>query len=191
MKIEQRFSIGAPPDRVWAFLTDPYQVTGCLPGAAITERVDDRTYLGTITVKVGPITAGYKGKIRFERLDREGWEAELIGQGQDVKGKGGAEMRMRSRLVPKDGGTEVVLASEVAISGLLAQMGRGMIESVSGQIFQQFAAAVRERLEAAPGLSPAGAPAAAPAVDALSLGAKAVGQTMGKVVRRILGGEEK
>ncbi|MBI3030099.1 MAG: SRPBCC family protein [Candidatus Rokubacteria bacterium] len=191
MKIEQRFFLNAPPDRVWAFLTDLQQVASCLPGAAITEQVDDRTYAGTITVKVGPITAGYKGKIRFERLDPAQREAELVGQGQDVKGKGGAEMRMQSRLLPRDGGTEVVLASEVAISGLLAQMGRGMIESVSGQIFEQFAAAVRERLEAAPGSRAAGAQEAKP-LDALSLGAKAAGQAMGKAVRRILGrGEEK
>lgn len=186
MKIEQKFFLNAPPDRVWAFLTDPHQVASCLPGAAISEQVDDRTYLGTITVKVGLITASYKGKIRFERLDAAQWEAELVGQGQDVKGKGGAEMRMQSRLVPRDGGTEVVLASEVAISGLLAQMGRGMIESVSGQIFQQFAAAVREKLEG----GQSGEREAKP-LDALSLGAKAAGQAMGKAVRRLLGGEER
>lgn len=189
MKIEQRFSIGAPPDRVWAFLTDPYQVASCLPGAAITEKVDERTYLGTITVKVGPVTASYKGKIRFERLDAGQWEAELVGQGQDVKGKGGAEMRMRSRLRSKDGGTEVTVASEVNISGILAQMGRGMIESVSNQIFQQFAAAMQQKLEGGSGQEGAqAAPSEAKQLDALSLGAKAVGQTMGRAVRRLLGG---
>ena len=193
MKTEQKFSLNAPPDRVWAFLTDPYQVASCLPGAAIVGKVDDRTYLGTITVKVGPVSASYKGKIRFERLDPQRWEAELVGQGQDIKGKGGAEMRMQSRLQPKDGGTEVMVASEVNISGILAQMGRGMIESVSNQIFQQFATAMQQKLEGAAGSSQQGAQATGSEgrpLDALSMGSRAVGKAMGRAVRRLLGGGE-
>jgi len=192
LRIEQTIALDAPPDRVWAFLTDPYEVASCLPGAAITEQVDDRTYRGTITVKVGPVTAGYRGTIRFARLDRATWEAELVGQGQDVKGKGGAEMRMQSRLRPTDGGTEVTVASEVSISGILAQLGRGMIESVSAQIFKQFAAAMQRKLAAPSGAGPESTPAPPPEdkpLDALSLGAKAVGETMGRAVKRLLGEE--
>ncbi len=144
MTSEETFIVDAPPDRVWEFLTDPYQVATCLPGAAITEQVDDHTFLGTIKVKVGPITAGYNGQVTFERLDRERWEADLVGKGRDAKG--GAEMRMRSRLVPKNGGTEVHVTTEVKISGLLAQMGRGMIPTVASQMFKRFAAAVQEKL---------------------------------------------
>ena len=146
MTNEQTFFVKAPPDRVWAFLTDPYEVAECLPGAALTEKIDDRTFFGTITVKVGPVAASYKGKITFERLDPAKWEADLVGTGQDTKGKGGAEMRMRSRLEPRDGGTEVQVTTDVKISGILAQMGRGLIDSVSNQIFQKFAAAVQQKL---------------------------------------------
>ncbi|HEV8308549.1 MAG TPA: SRPBCC family protein [Methylomirabilota bacterium] len=188
MKIEQTFVLEAAPDRVWAFLTDPYQVASCLPGAAITERIDDRTWRGAITVKVGPVTTSYKGTIRFERLDGERWEAELLGQGQDVKGRGGAEMRMQSRLRPTDHGTEITVVSEVSISGLLAQLGRGMIESVSTQIFRQFAAAMQQKLATAAGSGQADAgatPAEPKPLNVLSLGAKAVGQA----VKRALGGE--
>jgi uncharacterized protein YndB with AHSA1/START domain len=96
--IEQKVVLSAPPDRVWAFLTDPVQVAACIPGAAITSRIDDRTYEGTMTVKVGPVTATYKGRASIERLDPEHLEAEIVGRGQDVKGKGGAELRMKSRL---------------------------------------------------------------------------------------------
>lgn len=193
MKIEQTLSLAAPPEKVWALLTDLYQVASCLPGAAIAEKVDDRTYLGMITVKVGPVTASYRGKIRFERLDPERWEAELVGQGQDVRGKGGAEMRMQSCLRPKDGGTEVTVASEVNITGILAQMGRGMIESVSNQIFQQFAASMQQKLAAAPGSSqedPQAAPPEVKPLDALSMGTRAVGEAMGRAVRHLLGGGE-
>lgn len=194
MTIEQKFSVNASPDRVWAFLTDPYQVAECLPGAAITSKIDDRTYEGTVTVKVGPVTAAYKGQVRFERLDPQRLEAEVVGRGQDVKGKGGAEMRMLSRLVPTDGGqTAVVIRSDVNISGILAQMGRGMIESVSTQIFRQFASAARRKLEASADSTSEGAPpvgADPKAVNALSLGAKAVGETVGRAVRRLLGGTD-
>jgi carbon monoxide dehydrogenase subunit G len=131
---------------VWAFLTDPYRVAECLPGAAIAEQVDDRTYLGTITVKVGPVAASYRGRIVFQRLDHDSLEAELAATGQDTKGRGGAEMRMRSRLVPRDHATEVVVSAELKMSGILAQMGRGLIETVSNLMFQRFAGCVQQKV---------------------------------------------
>jgi carbon monoxide dehydrogenase subunit G len=180
LKIEQTVVLQAPTERVWALLTDPREVATCLPGAAITEQIDDRTWRGTITVKVGPVTTSYRGTIRFERLERERWEAELVGQGQDVKGRGGAEMRMHSRLQPTESGTEVRVASEVSITGLLAQLGRGIIESVSAQLFRQFATNMQQKL--AGGTAPEPTPQS---LDALSLGARAMGQA----VKRLLGGE--
>jgi carbon monoxide dehydrogenase subunit G len=138
-KIEQRFELDAPVDLVWVFLTDPYQVVGCLPGAAITNRVDARTYNGTMTVKVGLVTASYTGKVTFERVDPARHETEVFGVGQDVKGKGSAEMRLVSRLRPGAGGkTEVAVGSEVTVTGIFAQMGRGMIQTVADQLLRQF-----------------------------------------------------
>lgn len=152
MRIEQTFALDAPPAQVWKFLTDPVQVAACLPGAAITSRVDDRTYEGTFTVRVGPVSATYKGQVRFERVDSQRLEAEMVAHGQGLMGKGGAEMRMTSRLIPlESGGTEVRVQSDVAITGILAQMGRGMIESLSAQMLKQFTAAVKEKLEAGSG----------------------------------------
>ncbi len=182
MTNEQRFTIEAPPDRVWAFLTDPYKVAECLPGAAITERIDDRTYLGTITVKVGPVAASYKGKIQFERMDQSKWEADLVGFGQDTKGKGGAEMRMHSRLEPKDGATEVQVTTDVKISGILAQMGRGLIDSVSNQIFQKFAEAVQQKLTGRTDQSGSGSQSG-PSLDAVSL----AGDVARSAVKRLFG----
>src|SRR4051794_35934385 len=98
MEISKSFVVKAPQGAVWAFLTDPYQVAKCLPGAAITEKVDDQTYTGTMTVKVGPVTASYRGKLRFERLDEAAGEAELAASGQETRGQGGAEDRKSTRL---------------------------------------------------------------------------------------------
>src|SRR5262249_48008110 len=105
-------------------------------------------------------------------------EAELVGKGLDVKGRGGAEMRMRSRLQPSGAGTELRIATEVSITGLLAQLGRGGIEGVSAQIFRQVGAAVQQRRAGA--VTPE---APAPSLDALALGARAMGQA----VKRFLG----
>ena len=149
-KFTQRFELDAPVDLVWAFLTDPYQVITCLPGAAITSRIDARTDQGTITVKVGLVTADYKGKVIFERLDAATHEMEIVGVGQDVKGKGSAEMRMGSQLrAVGSGHTEVVVNTEVVITGLFAQMGRGIIQSVADQMVTQFTAQLKRTIELA------------------------------------------
>jgi len=156
MQIEKSFVVNAPFSAVWDFLTDPAKVASCLPGAAITEKIDDRSYAGTMTVKVGPVTAGYRGKMRFERLDRDAGEAEIVASGQETKGKGGADMRMKSKVVERaPGATEVTVTSDVNVVGVLAQFGRGMIQDVSDQLFQKFSTSMRRELETAPAAAPA------------------------------------
>ena len=212
--VEKQFVINAARRDVWAFLTDPSRVAGCLPGAAITGQVDERTHTGTIAVKVGPVSARYKGTVRFERLDREEGVAEIAAAGQDVRGKGGADLRMTSRVVQRGPSeTEVTVSSTVNITGILAQFGRGMIQDVSDQMFGQFTDAMRAALESAPdragGDSPVGErpaadrqaadsagaprPAAEPAgaqapdgdaLDAVSLGATVGRRALARTVRR-------
>jgi carbon monoxide dehydrogenase subunit G len=196
MRIEKSFTVHSAAPNVWAFLTDPHRVARALPGAAIQEQIDAQTYAGTVTVKVGPVATSYKGKMRFERLDQAAGVAEIVASGQDVKGKGGAEMRMTSNLMargPRD--TEVTVVSEVNITGILAQMGRGMIEQVSDQMFQIFTDAVRAELEtpetgtepaaAAPALAAAtgGASGAAP-IEVVSFGGKLIADAAGRALRR-------
>ena len=171
LEITKTVVIKAPASRVWAFLTDPYDVARCMPGAAITGRIDEKTYGGTITVKVGPVSSSYRGKVVFERLDAGARTAEIVATGQDVRGKGGADLRLTSRLRelgPAE--TEVTAVSQVNITGILAQMGRGMVEDVSDQMFQIFSQRLREELEAAgaPAPSPEPATIAAAAVTAVA-----------------------
>jgi carbon monoxide dehydrogenase subunit G len=209
MEISKSFVVKAPKAAVWDFLTDPYQVAKCLPGAAITEKVDDQTYTGTMTVKVGPVTASYRGKMKFERLDEAAGTAEIAASGQETRGKGGADMRMKSSVVGKGPEeTEVTVVSDVNVMGVLAQFGRGMIQDVSDQLFQKFTVAMRRELETpaaapAPAAEPPPAPAAAegpaappsppppappPVADNLldvgALGAAAAGRAAGRTVRR-------
>jgi hypothetical protein len=149
LEITKNFVVKAPPAAVWKFLVDVQRVARCMPGAAIGDKVDDKTYTGTMTVKVGPVTSSYKGKVVFEKLDAAAYSAEIVATGQDVKGKGGADMRLTSNLRQiAPGETEVTAISKVSITGILAQMGRGMINDVSDQLFKMFSERMRAELEA-------------------------------------------
>jgi carbon monoxide dehydrogenase subunit G len=211
LEISKSFVVRASPDAAWNLLTDPARVARCLPGAQITEKVDDRTYTGTITVKVGPVAASYKGTMKFEQLDPGARTAAITASGQDVRGKGGADMRMTSRLVERaPGETEVQITSQVNVMGILAQFGRGMIQDVSDQMFDKFVAAARAELETAElpqaPASAAEVPAsgrfgeagsvaeapsprpqaqeAAPPIEVLSFGSAVVGRAAGRAVKR-------
>lgn len=200
LEISKSFVVRASPEAAWSFLTDPARVARCLPGAQITDKVDDRTYTGTITVKVGPVAASYKGTMKFEQLDPVARTAAIAASGQDVRGKGGADMRMTSRLVERaPGETEVQITSHVNVMGILAQFGRGMIQDVSDQMFDKFVAAARAELEtvAAQSSEPASpdvrgprlevrgpAPDAAPPIEVLSFGSAVVGRAAGRAFRR-------
>jgi uncharacterized protein len=139
MQIEKTFQVKEPVDQVWGLLSDPRRVATCVPGAKITEQVDEKTYKGTISVKVGPSATDYKGELEIVRLDPENHEIEILGKGQDVRGRGSASMKMTGKLRSlEDGSTEVTSISEVNVVGILAQMGSRVISEVSNIMFGQF-----------------------------------------------------
>lgn len=189
MRIEKSFVVNSAPAAVWTFLTDPQRIARALPGAAIQEQIDPQTYAGTMTVKVGPVSTSYRGQVRFEKLDQAAGVAEIVASGQDVRGKGGAEMHMTSRVVQRaPGETEVTVVSDVNITGILAQMGRGMIEQVSDQMFEIFTNAARVELEGTSGASGNGIATAyaqpAEPIEVVSFGSKLIGRAMGRAMRR-------
>lgn len=149
VKIEKTFQVNKPIEKVWAFLSDPRKVGTCVPGAQITEQVDERTYKGAIKVKVGPSVTDYKGEVQILRLDEQAHEIEILGKGQDVKGKGSASMKMTGKLRAVDDGTEVVSVSELNVVGILAQMGARVINEVSNIMFEQFVKNFRQQLQSA------------------------------------------
>lgn len=136
--INKTFQINEPIDRVWDFLSDPHQLVTCVPGASLTEQVDDRNYKGEVTLKFGPIKAKYAGAITFEELDIESRTMKMKGKGLDSKGKGSADMIMNGALKEIEGGTEVDYSMEVVIIGMLAQFGSRLITDVTNSIFDQF-----------------------------------------------------
>ena len=203
LEIAKTFVVNAAPEAVWSFLTDLPRVARCLPGAAIGEKVDEKTSTGTMTIKVGPVSSTYKGKVVFERLDPGARTAEILASGQDVRGKGGADLRLTSSLKPLPGGqTEVTAISLVNVTGILAQMGRGMIQDVSDEMFQIFSERMRAELEGngaasaiqAPSATTGGGGSAAPEaraadaapepLDAAALGARVARRSAARWVRQ-------
>ena len=149
MKIEQQFTINAPADKVWGFLIDPERVAAALPGAEITEKIDGTTYKGGMSVRVGPLSANYRGTVAFE-LDEDNRSATVHAKGQGKAGMGNADMRMVSNVSEiSDNETRVTIEADLTVTGILAQFGRGMIEQVSKKMFQEFAQMVSKELEEA------------------------------------------
>src|SRR5262249_19251299 len=102
-----------------------------------------------MSMKLGLVTAAYAGKVTFERVDPVRYETEVVGTGQDSKGKGGAAMRMVTRLRPSGAGTLVAIVSDVNLTGIFAQMGRGIIQSVAPQMVRHFAVQFKAKLDQA------------------------------------------
>ena len=145
MKLEQSFEVAAPLERVWKALVDVEHVAPCLPGAAVTGRNDDGSYVGTFTVKIGPTTASYTGTLQMENVDEATHSATMHAHGSDKRGQGGANADIFSALTPTDNGTHVAVITDYHITGRLARFGRGgMIEDISARLLRQFA----ERLQA-------------------------------------------
>lgn len=148
-KIQERFEVQAPVDRVFKYLTDPKRVVECLPGAEVLEQKDDETFLGAIKVKVGPLSMSYKGQAKFTEVNEATHQVRMVGDAREVTGSGSTKVSMLSTVVPlANGGSEVSVNADVELVGKIVQFGRGMIEEVSRQMFKQFAACVRQHLEA-------------------------------------------
>ncbi len=147
--IEEKFEVEAPVDVVWQFLVAPEKIVGCLPGASLLEVIDERNFLGRVKIKLGAVTATYKGKIQFQDVDAERYVLVMLGEGKDPSG-GTARAEITVRLtVLENGSTEMTTVAKVDLTGKVMQVGGGMIKGVSRQLFQRFATSAKQQLEAA------------------------------------------
>jgi carbon monoxide dehydrogenase subunit G len=147
MKLEQSFEVAAPADKVWQALIDVERVAPCLPGAAVTGKADDDTYDGTFSVKIGPTTASYAGKLKLEQVDEAARNATIQANGTDRRGQGAARATITSSLHEEAGGTRVEVVTDYQITGRLARFGRGgMIEDIAERLLKEFAQRLQESL---------------------------------------------
>ena len=171
--IRETFQVRAPIDAVWRLIMDPQAVVTCMPGASLDQVVDSNTFLGTVKIKVGAITTSYKGRVQFSNVDAQTYTVQMVADGRETGG-GVAKGTMSSRLRALPDGTEVVAEATVDLTGRIMQVGRGMIQGVAHQLFLQFVARIKERLETAPGTAAAGG---------ASPNARSAGQPEGSAIR--------
>ncbi|MAQ88197.1 MAG: carbon monoxide dehydrogenase [Candidatus Marinimicrobia bacterium] len=146
--ISKTFSVAAPSEKVWDFMTNVEKVSTCIPGAEYVEDLGDGKHSVLLIVKVGPIKSTYRGEVFLKSLNKETQVIEIQGKGTDVKGKGGANMDLVGSIKDKDDNlTEVKGEATVTIQGMLAQFGSRMVEDVSNQLFIQFTRSLSSKLE--------------------------------------------
>jgi uncharacterized protein len=137
MELINEFHVNVPIERAWVILTDVELIAPCLPGAAL-EEIEGEEYRGGVKIKVGPITAQYKGKATFLEKDAVAHKAVLRAEGRDTKGQGNANATITAQLTEKDGGTAVKVTTDLTITGRVAQFGRGVLADVSSKLLGQF-----------------------------------------------------
>ncbi len=158
MELNNEFEVDRPIDEAWALLTDVERIAPCLPGAQL-EEIEGDEYRGTVKVKVGPITAQYKGKATFVEKDDAAHKAVLKAEGRDSRGQGNASALITAQLAEVGGKTKVSVNTDLTVTGKVAQFGRGVMADVSEKLLGQFV----QNLEAKV-LSQTTVPAAAAAV---------------------------
>ncbi|MBV8169247.1 MAG: SRPBCC family protein [Alphaproteobacteria bacterium] len=174
MQIETSFAVPAPVDRAWDLLIDVPRIVPCMPGAALTQVVDARTFRGTASVKIGPMALSFAGEAKIEAQDAATRTVKVAGRGTDTKGRGGAQATLSFVLVPEGAGTRVDITTDLQLNGAVAQYGRGvgLIKEIANQLVGQFAENLKSQIGPAPAaptpaaaVAPADAPKAMPAAS--------------------------
>ena len=185
MKINNEFTVGVPVEEAWETMLNLERIAPCLPGAAI-QGSEGEEYQGTMKVKVGPITANYKGTAKFEETDEENRRAVLKATGRDARGQGTASATIVSTLQEEGDDTRVMVETDMKLTGRAAQFGRGIAQDVATRMLEQFAECLEREI------SGGGAAREAPSASSEETGngaaaqeapaAASVGGTAGRVI---------
>jgi hypothetical protein len=196
--IENGFEVPADVGRTWAYLLDVEKVAACAPGAEITETVDDSTWKGRINMRFGPVSLSFVGTVTMQEQDEQAHRVKLVAKGQETKGKGAATASVTSWLEPGDGVTNVKMQADIALSGSVAQLSRGLLPDISAKLTREFAECLRTRITAEvtgeAAVSPEAVPVASPgpgprpeAIGGLRLGLWAVWRAIVRFFSRLFG----
>jgi carbon monoxide dehydrogenase subunit G len=196
MLIENEFTVADDPGRVWAYLLDVEKIAPCMPGAEITELVDERNWKGRMNMKFGPMSLVFAGQVTMRERDDVAHRVVLAAKGMEQKGKGAATATVTSWLEPDGAGTRVKMQADITLTGTVAQLSRGLVPEVSKKLTAQFADCLHEsmgaeavRSVAEPAESTAVEPTVAPAkpVGAVRLGVSAVWSLVVRFIKRLFG----
>jgi uncharacterized protein len=149
VEITNEFHVPIGIDRAWAVLTDVELIAPCMPGAAL-EEIEGDEFRGGVKIKVGPITAQYKGKATFLEKDAVNHKAVLRAEGRDTKGQGNANATITAQLKAVGTGTDVSVTTDLTVTGRVAQFGRGVLADVSSKLLKQFVDCLEHNVLAKP-----------------------------------------
>jgi carbon monoxide dehydrogenase subunit G len=187
IKIEERFELDAPPEAAWVFLTQPARIVVCLPGAELTEEIDERNYAGAVTVKLGAVTMHYRGTVEFTELDHERRIIRMEGKGREKRGGGTVSLTMESSVRElAEGRCEVTVEADIRLAGKIVRFGRGMIQAVTAEVFKEFTNRLTEELAADPATNEEDDESERSSSEALSL-LPLLFRTLRTWLRRLLG----
>ena len=146
--IETSFEVPAGTDEVWGYLLDIAKVVPCMPGAELTETIDEEHWKGKMKIKLGPVSLVFAGKVEMQERNEEARRVVLEASAMEQRGKGAASAKVTSSMESFDGGTRVHVAQDIKVSGQAAQFSRGMMEDVATKIVHQFADCLKAQMEA-------------------------------------------
>ncbi len=167
MKLENEFTVPASIEQAWAVLLDVPRVAPCLPGATVEPGGgEDGEYQGAMKIKIGPITASYKGTVKIQETDEANHRVAMRAQAKDARGQGTAAATITSTMEEVADGTKVHVVTDMRVTGPAAQFGRGVMQDVSAKLMKRFADCLAEEMRsdfAAPPAAEEPAPAEAEA----------------------------
>jgi uncharacterized protein len=171
MDLTNEFRVGVPIDEAWKVLTDAELIAPCMPGAQLTE-IDGDTFKGKVKIKLGAITAQYQGKGEWVEQDAENYSAVLKAAGRDTRGQGNAAAEVSMKLTADGDGTQVLVVTDLKVTGKVAQFGRGIMADVTAKLLLQFVECLETKILApADGESAESAESAEPKSEAASVAA--------------------
>lgn len=162
MRLENSFDVQAPVETAWSLLNDIPRIVPCMPGAELSEIVDEHTWKAVLKVKLGPISLQFGADVEREQMDETGRRVVLSAKARELRGRGGAQATIESALAPSGEGTRVSIATDLTLQGAVAQYGRGVVADVAAQLTQRFADCIAKQLAddvglQKPAVEPAGA----------------------------------
>jgi carbon monoxide dehydrogenase subunit G len=184
VRLENSFQVEATPQEAWELLMDVPRVVPCMPGATLDEVVDDSNWKATMQVKLGPIGLVFATDVKREEADEAARRVRLAATARETRNRGRAQATVESTLVSANGGTRVDIVTDLALSGTVAQYGRGVIQDVSSQLVTRFADCLQAQLAAPPEEAGAAVAVDAKPVSGLSLLLGALRRALARFVQR-------